>query len=210
MIEFNAVKIKYVPDITTLLNFNLKINGNTLIIGDEFLGTSSILRLLAKIDKNYEGDIFIEGVNLKDIKDRDLSIAYIPKEPYLFNHKSIEKNLGYPLKIRKIDKATAKEKVNFALNLINNLTQKYNLPTFSNKINKMNISEKKITTLLRASLRTPKYILIDDFFINLNEKYKPLVAELIKQLEKTSTIIATTSIITNLPYKNYKYIDLVN
>lgn len=210
MIEFNAVKIKYVPDITTLLNFNLKINGNTLIIGDEFLGTSSILRLLAKIDKNYEGDIFIEGVNLKDIKDRDLSIAYIPKEPYLFNHKSIEKNLGYPLKIRKIDKATAKEKVNFALNLINNLTQKYNLPTFSNKINKMNISEKKITTLLRASLRSPKYILIDDFFINLNEKYQPLVAELIKQLEKTSTIIATTSIITNLPYKNYKYIDLVN
>ena len=210
MIEFNAVKIKYVPDITTLLNFNLKINGNTLIIGDEFLGTSSILRLLAKIDKNYEGDIFIEGVNLKDIKDRDLSIAYIPKEPYLFNHKSIEKNLGYPLKIRKIDKSTAKEKVNFALNLINNLTQKYNLPTFSNKINKMNISEKKIITLLRASLRTPKYILIDDFFINLNEKYQPLVAELIKQLEKTSTIIATTSIITNLPYKNYKYIDLVN
>lgn len=117
MIEFNAVKIKYVPDITTLLNFNLKINGNTLIIGDEFLGTSSILRLLAKIDKNYEGDIFIEGVNLKDIKDRDLSIAYIPKEPYLFNHKSIEKNLGYPLKIRKTDKATTKEKVNFALNL---------------------------------------------------------------------------------------------
>ncbi|HJD06239.1 MAG TPA: ATP-binding cassette domain-containing protein [Candidatus Onthoplasma faecipullorum] len=210
MIEFNAVTIKYVPDVTTLLNFNLKINGNTLIIGDEFLGTSSILRLLAKIDKNYEGDIFIEGVNLKDIKDRDLSIAYIPKEPYLFNHKSIEKNLGYPLKIRKIDKATAKEKVNFALNLINNLTQKYNLPTFSNKINKMNISEKKIITLLRASLRTPKYILIDDFFINLNEKYQPLVAELIKQLEKTSTIIATTSIITNLPYKNYKYIDLVN
>lgn len=210
MIEFNAVTIKYVPDITTLLNFNLKINGNTLIIGDEFLGTSSILRLLAKIDKNYEGDIFIEGVNLKDIKDRDLSIAYIPKEPYLFNNKSIEKNLGYPLKIRKTDKATTKEKVNFALNLINNLTQKYNLPTFSNKINKMNISEKKIITLLRASLRTPKYILIDDFFINLNEKYQPLVAELIKQLEKTSTIIATTSIITNLPYKNYKYIDLVN
>lgn len=210
MIEFNAVTIKYVPDITTLLNFNLKINGNTLIIGDEFLGTSSILRLLAKIDKNYEGNIFIEGVNLKDIKDRDLSIAYIPKEPYLFNHKSIEKNLSYPLKIRKTDKATTKEKVNFALNLINNLTQKYNLPTFSNKINKMNISEKKIITLLRASLRSPKYILIDDFFINLNEKYQPLVAELIKQLEKTSTIIATTSIITNLPYKNYKYIDLVN
>ena len=210
MIEFNAVTIKYVPDITTLLNFNLKINGNTLIIGDEFLDTSSILRLLAKIDKNYEGNIFIEGVNLKDIKDRDLSIAYIPKEPYLFNHKNIEKNLSYPLKIRKIDKATAKEKVNFALNLINNLTQKYNLPTFSNKINKMNISEKKIVTLLRASLRSPKYILIDDFFINLNEKYQPLVAELIKQLEKTSTIMATTSIITNLPYKNYKYIDLVN
>ena len=205
MIEFNAVTIKYVPDITTLLNFSAKIDCNTLIIGDEFLGTSSILRLIAKIDKNYTGEILIDNANLKEIKDKDLSVAFIPKEPYLFKS-TIEKNLSYPLKIRKIDKATIKEKVEFAINLLNNLAQKYNL-TFTNKIKKMNISEKKIVTLLRALVRAPKYVLLDDFFLNLDAKYFPLANELIEQLKQTSTIIATSNKVEQI-YKDFNILDL--
>ena len=205
MIEFNAVTIKYVPDITTLLNFSAKIDCNTLIIGDEFLGTSSILRLIAKIDKNYTGEILIDNANLKEIKDKDLSVAFIPKEPYLFKS-TIEKNLSYPLKIRKIDKATIKEKVEFAINLLNNLAQKYNL-TFTNKIKKMNISEKKIVTLLRALVRAPKYVLLDDFFLSLDAKYFPLANELIEQLKQTSTIIATSNKVEQI-YKDFNILDL--
>ena len=137
MIEFNAVTIKYVPDITTLLNFSAKIDCNTLIIGDEFLGTSSILRLIAKIDKNYTGEILIDNANLKEIKDKDLSVAFIPKEPYLFKS-TIEKNLSYVLKIRKVDKATIKEKVSFVINYLNSLTKKHNIENFPNKIKKLN------------------------------------------------------------------------
>lgn len=205
MIEFNAVTIKYVPDITTLLNFSAKIDCNTLIIGDEFLGTSSILRLIAKIDKNYTGEILIDNANLKEIKDKDLSVAFIPKEPYLFKS-TIEKNLSYPLKIRKIDKATIKEKVEFAINLLNNLAQKYNL-TFTNKIKKMNVSEKKIGTLLRALVRAPKYVLLDDFFLNLDAKYFPLANELIEKLKQTSTIIATSNKVEQI-YKDFNILDL--
>ena len=205
MIEFNAVTIKYVPDITTLLNFSAKIDCNTLIIGDEFLGANSILRLIAKIDKNYTGEILIDNENLKEIKDKDLSVAFIPKEPYLFKS-TIEKNLSYPLKIRKIDKATIKEKVEFAINLLNNLAQKYNL-TFTNKIKKMNISEKKIVTLLRALVRAPKYVLLDDFFLSLDAKYFPLANELIEQLKQTSTIIATSNKVEQI-YKDFNILDL--
>ena len=205
MIEFNAVTIKYVPDITTLLNFSAKIDCNTLIIGDEFLGANSILRLIAKIDKNYTGEILIDNANLKEIKDKDLSVAFIPKEPYLFKS-TIEKNLSYPLKIRKIDKATIKEKVEFAINLLNNLAQKYNL-TFTNKIKKMNISEKKIVTLLRALVRAPKYVLLDDFFLSLDAKYFPLANELIEQLKQTSTIIATSNKVEQI-YKDFNILDL--
>lgn len=207
MIELKKVTIKYVPDITTLLNFNLKIIESTQILGDEFLGTSSILRLIAKIDKNYTGEIFIDSVNLKEIKDKDLSVAFIPKEPYLFTHKSVDKNLSYPLKIRKIDKNTIKNKVNLAINLLNELTQKYNLTNFKDKIKNMNISEKKIVTLLRGTVRAPKYILIEDFFSNLDEKYFPLANELIEKLKQTSTIIATSNR-TELIYKNFKIVNL--
>lgn len=206
MIEFNAVTIKYVPDITTLLNFSAKIDCNTLIIGDKFLGTSSILRLIAKIDKSYTGEILIDNINLKEIKDKDLSVAFIPKEPYLFKS-TIEKNLSYVLKIRKVDKATIKEKVSFVINYLNSLTKKHNIENFPKKIKKMNLSEKKIVTLLRASVRAPKYILIEDFFSDLDEKYFPLVNELIEKLKQTSTIIATSNR-AELIYKNFKIVNL--
>lgn len=206
MIELKKVTIKYVPDITTLLNFSAKIDCNTLIIGDEFLGTSSILRLIAKIDKNYTGEILIDNANLKEIKDKDLSVAYLPKEPYLFKN-TIEKNLSYPLKIRKIDKATIKEKVSFVINYLNNLTKKHNIENFPNKIKKMNISEKKIGTLLRALVRAPKYVLLDDFFLNLDAKYFPLANELIEKLKQTSTIIATSNKAEQI-YKDFNIIDL--
>ena len=206
MIEFNAVTIKYVPDITTLLNFSAKIDCNTLIIGDEFLGTSSILRLIAKIDKSYTGEILIDNVNLKEIKDKDLSVAYLPKEPYLFKN-TIEKNLSYPLKIRKIDKATIKEKVSFVINYLNSLTKKHNIENFPNKIKKMNISERKIVTLLRALVRAPKYVLLDDFFLNLDAKYFPLANELIEKLKQTSTIIATSNKVEQI-YKDFNILDL--
>ena len=206
MIEFNAVTIKYVPDITTLLNFSAKIDCNTLIIGDEFLGTRSILRLIAKIDKDYIVEILIDNENLKEIKDKDLSVAYLPKEPYLFKN-TIEKNLSYPLKIRKIDKATIKEKVSFVINYLNNLTKKHNIENFPNKIKKMNISEKKIVTLLRALVRAPKYVLLDDFFLSLDAKYFPLANELIEKLKQTSTIIATSNKVEQI-YKDFNILDL--
>lgn len=206
MIELKKVTIKYVPDITTLLNFSAKIDCNTLIIGDEFLGTSSVLRLIAKIDKNYTGEILIDNANLKEIKDKDLSVAFIPKEPYLFKN-TIEKNLSYVLKIRKVDKATIKEKVSFVINYLNSLTKKHNIENFPNKIKKMNISEKKIVTLLRALVRAPKYVLLDDFFLNLDAKYFPLAIELIEKLKQISTIIATSNKVEEI-YKDFNIIDL--
>ena len=71
----------------------------------------------------------------------------------------------------------------------------------------MNLSEKKIVTLLRALVRTPKYILIDDFFSNLDEKYFPLANELIEKQKQTSTIIATSNKVEQI-YKDFNIIDL--
>ena len=111
------------------------------------------------------------------------------------------------MKIRKVDKATIKEKVSFVINYLNSLTKKHNIENFPNKIKKMNISEKKIVTLLRALVRAPKYILIDDFFSNLDEKYFPLANELIGKQKQTSTIIATSNKV-ELIYKDFNIIDL--
>ena len=248
MIKLKNVSIKYIKDYYSLYNVSLEINDNSLLKGNETSGNNFLLRILAKIDKNYEGEIFIDGKNLKQIKDKDLNLAFIPKIPYLFENKTVLENLIYPLKIRKISKIEAilraktaikpyffkifeifnktntetiqKEKMNIneKFNMQNNnfesneYNKSYNDSKefeffLTTKVKKLDLSTKKIITLLRAKIREPKYILIENFFENLDENFLHLANEIISDLKTTSTIIATQNDEKIIPaYNNFEQI----
>ncbi len=226
MIKIENVSIKYIKDYYSLYNLNLEINGNTILFGDETSGNNFLLRILAKIDKHYEGNIFVDNVNLKQLKDKDLNIAYLPKQNYFFKNKSILKNLTYPLKIRKIDGKKAKNDVilmlkqynleNFLKNIENSnliFNNNYNLKKlkirnfekdFLNcKMKYLSFSMQKIILLLRAIIWKPNYILLENFFENLDSNYYELANEILLNLTKT-IIIATEKQNGNLTsYKNF-------
>ena len=203
MIKFENVSTKYVQDFFCLYNFNTEITNHTLFVGDDFFGSSAILRLLSKIDKGYSGNIFIDNVNLKEINDKDLQLAYLPKCPVLFENKNAFENLYYSLKIRKIDKNTAK-------NMINNAFLYYNLQNLKN-FKHADLSIKKIYALVRAVIRKPKYILIENFFENLDEKYFDIVNKILTDAKEFSTLVACEKQDLNLPiFKNFNRINLGN
>ena len=85
MIEFNQVYIKYVNDFYSLYNFSCEITTHTLFVGDFYSGTTAIMRTMCGIDKHYSGDIYIDKINIKNIKEKDLKIAYSPKNPIFLN-----------------------------------------------------------------------------------------------------------------------------
>ena len=71
-IEFKNVSFKYPGNNEyTLKNLNLEIgrNKNYAIVGENGAGKSTLIKLLLKLYDNYEGEIFINGIELKDIKD---------------------------------------------------------------------------------------------------------------------------------------------
>jgi len=228
MIEFRNVYLQYVKEFYSLFNFNCVIDTHTLFIGDFYTGTTSIMRTLSKLDKDYSGEIFIDNINLKNIKDKDLNIAYLPEIPVLLN-KNIFKNLYFPLKIRKIDKNAAKNLINsiflelknnnfkFLNNYLNNKNKRENVKNNTDlinyilklKIKKLNLSEQKIIALMRAMLWQPKYILLENFFKNLDKKYLLLATFLINKAKQTSTIIASETENKNLEvFTNVNTIDL--
>ena len=194
MIKFDNVSLKYINDFYCLYNFSVEINSNTLFVGDEFSGTHAILRLIAKVDKQYEGNIFYDDKNIKTIKDKDLSVAYVSKIPYLFENKNTYENLYYPLKIRKFSKKQAK-------NIINDAISYYNL-NFLKKIKHADLSYKKIVSLVRAVIRKPKYILLEDFFEDLNENYFELANKILDTAKQSSIIIACEKDVENLKHFN--------
>lgn len=206
MIEFKNVSIKYINQFFTLDHFNKEFKTNTLLTNDPLNSASAIMRILSKIDTDYSGDVFIYSVNIKDIKDKDLTVAYLPENPELFKNKNIIKNLIFPLLIRKINKKTA-------ITTANTLISQYNLSNYIKnvekiKIKKLNNSEQKIIALLRAVIRKPKILLIENLFTNLDQAYSQLVLNIINQIKTSTLILAYEEDNTIDFYQDFNIIDL--
>lgn len=221
MIEFKNVFIKYVDDFYSLYDFSCEIHSHTLFVGDFYDGTTALMRTVSKIDKHYSGEIILDNVDLKNIKDKDLPVAYLPEQPTFFENKNIFKNLYYPLKIRKIKKNIAKNLIySIFLELKNNNfnifckflnDKKFNNDTdlidniLNLKVKKLNLSEKKIIALIRAFLRKPKYILLE----NLNVEHIQCAKFLLNKLKNSSTIIACENS-ENSNFEDFNIIKLNN
>lgn len=191
MIKFENVYLQYIKEFHTLYNFSCEITSHTLFVGDFYDGTNSIMRLLAKVDSEYTGDIFIDDVDIKHIKNKDLPIAYLPENPVLFKNITIFKNLYFPFKLRKVPKDIATKQINEFLATVTKQYPDYNLAEKLNtQIKKLSLSEQKIISLIRSAIRMPKYILLQNFFDNLEEKHFEIAVSILNIIKKDSLVIA--------------------
>lgn len=187
IVEFKNVYLQYIQEFYSLYNFSATFDDNTLFVGDEFNGYISLFRSLCKIDKHYDGVIKINGVDIKNIKDKDLSIAFLPNKPVLFAQKSLEKNLYYPLKLRKVK--NYKELFNFSILPYESDLSKCEL-ALKAKVKKFNLAQQKLTALLRAYIRHPQIVLIENLFDGLNQFEVEFANKIINELSKTTLILA--------------------
>lgn len=203
MIKFENVYIKYINSFYSLFNFSFTFNAHTLIVGDAINGSKPIMRIISKIDKHYTGNVFVNNDNLKQIKDCDLNIAYVPEVCEFFKFKTVEQNLIYPLKIRKTAKKDAK-------NIVFEHLKMFDLQNLLKiKMHKLTNSQQKIIALIRAVIRKPNYILIENFFKNLNEDIANLANKIISYSKQNSTIIACEETNLNLEiYKDFTLLEL--
>jgi len=176
MIEIKNLTYGFDKRFKVLLDVNLKIESNTILKSNNFLDTQILFRVLTKQDRDYQGEVFFDDVNLKKISLKNLEVAYITKEPNLLKRKSILFNIAYPLIVRKTKKIEA-------LNLAKSALKKFNLIEIENKkINQLSYFEKLIVTILRTSLRQCKYIFVDDIFTPLNESEKEIILNLLNKI----------------------------
>ncbi len=159
MIEFKNVSYTYFSSYYPLLNFSYTFNnGKYALVGDYDTGNLTLIRLLARLDTYYKGNILINGTELKKVDFKQFNVAYISLTPTFFKHKSVLFNVAYPLISRKVKKREA-------YNIASKQLAKFKFDHLQNvKVKALDNTQKFILSLIRASVRNIDLLLMEDIF----------------------------------------------
>ena len=193
MIELKNVFLKYTKEFYSLYDINLKIDkGETIaLLGKENSGKSSILRLIAKLEKVTKGSIYILDRPIKNFNFKnDFSLGYIPYKGNFLENKTVYDNIKYILKVRKVPKQDIES-------TINQLLIDFNLEGIrDDKLQTMSLYNRYVLSIARLSIRKLDAVLIDNIFEELGEAEQKKILALIKKYfinKKITSIVATSN-----------------
>lgn len=192
-IEFKNVSFTY-PDtgIKAMNNVSFTIEeGQSLaVIGKTGAGKSTIASLIGRLYDVSEGEILVDGKNIKDVNLSDLrkSIGYVPQEAFLFSS-TIAKNIGFGL-----ENASDEAVINAAKNAevhhnIIDFPQGYETRVGERGIT-LSGGQKQRVSIARAIIKEPKLMIFDDCLSAVDtETEEKILSNLKRLIDKRTTLI---------------------
>ncbi len=151
------------------LSFRVNDDEGLFVTGASGCGKTTLLRILAGFDADYEGDVFLDGRHTEaDVAPDARNIAIVFQEPTLWNHMSIEKNMSYGMK------KTDREKL---MSVAEGLQIKALLKKYPEEVSG---GEAKRVSLARALLSEKKNLLLDEPLSNVDLKTKEIIIDFMK------------------------------
>ncbi len=190
-IEFKNVEFSYTKE-PFIKNFNLKVKvGEKIaIVGKTGAGKTTIVNLLMRFYEIDRGNIYIDGMNIKDIPIKELrdNIGIVLQDTKIFTE-TVKENIAYGLENISEDEIKRVSKLSKADTFIEKLPQKYNT-IINNEM--LSEGEIQLITIARVMLRNPSILILDEATSNIDliteNKIQQSMLELMKG--KTTFIIA--------------------
>jgi multiple sugar transport system ATP-binding protein len=158
------------------------------LLGPSGCGKSTTLRMIAGLEDATSGDICINDIRVNDMPSKDRGIAMVFQSYALFPHMTVEANIGFGLKIRKMDEKSKRQKIDWALGLLD-------LRGFEkSKPGELSGGQRQRVALGRALVLEPDVLLLDEPLSNLDAKLRIRMRTEIKRIHKKlkTTIIYVT------------------
>lgn len=186
-IKFENINKQYDnADFKTIDNLNLDIEKGDFVVmvGPSGCGKSTTLRMLAGLEDITSGNLTIDGQIVNDVEPQDRGISMVFQSYALYPHMSVEDNMGFSLKMKKVPKAKRKEKVKAAADVLG-LT-----PYLDRKPKELSGGQRQRVALGRAIVRDAKVFLMDEPLSNLDAKLRTSMRAEILRIHRESN--ATT------------------
>jgi len=193
-VEFKNVKFGYNKDKIIIKNFNAKVKkGEKIaIVGPTGAGKTTIVKLLMRFYELNDGEILLDGKNIKEYKREELEsvFAMVLQDTWLFNGTILD-NLRYGNLNASDAEVVDAAKTASADFFIRTLPDGYNM-IINEESNNISGGQKQLLTIARAILANPKVLILDEATSNVDTRTEELIQKAMdKVMEgRTSFIIA--------------------
>jgi ATP-binding cassette subfamily B protein len=191
-IEFRNVKFKYPgTDIIVLNNINLSIPAGSVlgIIGPTGVGKSTLISLITRMYDVTEGELLIDGRNIKDISLSVLrnSIGIVPQESFLFSD-SIMKNITYSESKPDETRAVEVSKIAGLYKDVESFPDKFYTQIGERGIT-LSGGQKQRAAIARAIYKNPDILILDDSLSAVDTSTEEEILTGLKEIMKGRTSI---------------------
>ena len=181
------------------ISFEAEAGKTTAIIGSTGSGKSTLLHLIPRYFDASEGEILIDGVNIRDIslnKLRDI-LGFVPQKGVLFSG-NIESNIKFADENITDEQMKKTAEIAQALEFINEKEDKFNSEISQGGSN-VSGGQKQRLSIARALAKNPKILLFDDSFSALDYKTDVKLRKTLREeMSGVTTIIVAQRIATIL------------
>ena len=193
-VEFKNVSFKY-PDAEEyiLKNISFKANkGETVaFIGSTGSGKSTLINLVPRFYDVTEGEVLVDGINVKDYKLESLynKLGYVSQKAVIFNG-TVNENVKYGKSNKKITNQKIKEaiKIAQATEFIENMDKKYETMLSQGGTN-ISGGQKQRISIARAIAKDPEIYIFDDSFSALDYKTDATLRHELKKYTSDATTL---------------------
>lgn len=191
-IELKNISFSYDGTHQVLKNINITIpKGKTIaLVGQSGSGKSTLVDLLPRYHDIQEGEILIDGINIKELRIANLRslIGNVNQEAILFND-SFFNNIAFGVENATMEQVIAAAKIANAHDFIMETPDGYST-NIGDRGGKLSGGQRQRVSIARAILKNPPILILDEATSALDTESERLVQEALEHLMKTRTTIA--------------------
>ncbi len=190
-IEFKNVSFKY-NEQWVLRHINLVIpKGKTVaLVGQSGSGKSTLVDLIPRYYDVQEGEILIDGINIKDLGINSLRelMGNVNQEAILFND-SFRNNISFGVENASLEQIEEAAKIANAHEFIMQSEQQYDT-NIGDRGSRLSGGQRQRVSIARAILKNPPILILDEATSALDTESERLVQDALERLMKSRTTIA--------------------
>ncbi|GAA0127208.1 ABC transporter ATP-binding protein [Clostridium sp. CTA-19] len=200
-IEFKNVSFKYPnaeDNVLSNINFVAEPGKTTAIIGSTGSGKSTLINLIPRFYDITGGQILLDGVDIRDIKQGDLrkKIGYVPQKGILFSG-TIESNIKYGAENATKEEVEKACKIAQAMEFISKKEEGFESHIAQGGSN-VSGGQKQRLSIARAIAKKPQVYIFDDSFSALDLKTDAILRKELKSETKESAVIIVAQRISTI------------